>query len=762
MGARDAAESRAAVPPPPSPRPAAPAAAPWSLFAVCAPCRAAAPDFGRPAAPRRRPPRRRIEGFLMTLQRSTWRKRLFVVRHQTLSAYDGERLRGAVSLSGARLFDDDEPARHAFSVEAAGGARLALRCSTEAEKRRWLAALQAAVDAPETAVGVWARFADAARDAEASERVCGTVLKRGQAFWNRRALVLDCRRRTVEYVDALDARHSARRIDLCGASVVARDGLRFDVSDAAGVAFRFKALDTADSAKWVDAIAKTIEGREDPLAIARAFSGGGGAADAGEPANTARARACLFVAFSVALLVGPGLVARIAWLLFRCVFAPACVALANAWYFRAAILRCAWRYARRFGIEDLGPVPRLDAKLRRWNHVEVRLCGVAIRGGDDVREGDDLISFDALVVSAVLRCDEPLRLECAVDVDGLVINYVCFDARFRDTNVSRLLEDLRARGNTGETGDESDDDAAAAGDGRTRVETEAPAAVVEALEEPAAAPHEADASAAAAPRRGWRRRVVLKSAVVRRAEIRLKSAFGGVDVGRLVIEDETVVLSSLGSTVALVAWIHALVARSIVGLSFDAIDGLFDGVTGVATQAAFAPLDAIDHASEKLGGSRVLQGTTDAARASVRGPRQRPRAAQKGGAGSEGRAEERGHRVQGPRHVCLRDAARRQVRSIVGGIVDGSSNIVHGVGKGGKALAKGITSGTASGTAQGFYDAGSEITTGLLSGVATTAGGVVGGVRAVGGGVVGSARDVRLRAATATAAREARASAASR
>ena len=612
------------------------------------------------------------EGFLLRKGKWRWSRRRIRLTRGRL-AYSSTGAPRTVDLADATVEDVDEPGRHDVAV-VARGARYAFRCESGADKARWLRALAAA------AAGEAAPAAAAAPP----ERpvVFGVLVKKGAVLWNRRCFVV--RRRCLEWADEAAQDRGGGRLRLAGGRVERLGDARFRVVEAgdAPASVVVRALDGADAERWIRVL-EVVCARDAPRRELRALWDGGDRAaprpggGAAAPGAGSAGAAAVVVVLSALAVAAPRLLVALIAPLVRFVVVPLVVVVANAYFFRQRLVARAVDVVNARWALHVARAPRLDVYFRRADdallRADVVLEGIVLEDparppaspfddDSDAGDADDddkaLAAVETATVGLALRRvgrSRRLRLEASAELAGVVLTYASYDARFRDTNLSRLIAAAR--------GGAAAEDAADA----------------------AAAPEPATDAAAAA------RSVVFRAARLKRVEVRLEAvgALGRRRLGSVTLEDESVDAKKLGSWAKVLVVVNGLALRSLVNLSFDTVDAVLGGATGLATTVAFAPLDAADALAEKFGGSRVVEGVT-------------------GG-----------------------------VRGVVGGVVGGGVAVVEGVGASGRALVRGATTGNVT---QGLGDAATALGGGLVRGVTSSVGGVVDGVGDVAGGVVGGAR----------------------
>jgi len=371
---------------------------------------------------------------------------------------------------------------------------------------------------------------------------------------------------------------------------------------------------------------------------------------------------------------------------------PLVVVVANLWLFRQRLLGAARTWLNRRWHLHLRETPLLAIAVVRGadgggiDRVDVVLRNLVFddpstpdRDEDDDEEDDGdrsdgaepLADVAELRVGLAVRCvgrSRRRRLEVSCEVIGLVLTYVAYDARFQDTNLSRLLAQIR--------GPDDDDD-------EKEEEEEAPE------EKDGVRPPTAPAGAPA-PRRWVFRRLNLRN-----VELRVKAvgAYAIRRLGTVRLDDEAVDVKRLGSSARVLVAVNALFLRSLANLGFDAVEGAFKGASSVATGIAFAPLDAVDSVAEHLGGSRVVAGVTSGVRGVVGGV-VGAGASVVGGVGAGGRAIVRG--VTSGSAAGAAQGFADAGGAIAGGVVGAGTAVVGGVVDGGTAAAQGVAAGARS------------------------------------------------------------------
>ena len=189
---------------------------------------------------------------------------------------------------------------------------------------------------------------------------------------------------------------------------------------------------------------------------------GGGAA--APRAGSAGAAAGVGVQSALAVAAPRLLLALIAPLV-RYVVVPLVVVLANAYFFRQRLVARAVEIVNARWALHVARAPRLDVFFRRADdallRADVALAGIVLEDparppaspfddDSDAGDADDddkaLAAVETATVGLALRRvgrSRRLRLEASVELAGVVLTYASYDARFRDTNLSRLIAAAR-------------------------------------------------------------------------------------------------------------------------------------------------------------------------------------------------------------------------------------------------------------------------------------------------------------------------------
>lgn len=341
--------------------------------------------------------------------------------------------------------------------------------------------------------------------------------------------------------------------------------------------------------------------------------------------------------------------------------APAVCLLGNLWLFRADLVDLAvWcMRGKKCTLKKFDITGAIDCKQRRC---DLSVEGIGLRPEND---SQDIVALDAIKVMAMVVKTPKQNLtgiQLEIVLEHLDVNLITYDVKFKDTNLSRLLSEL--------TG--------------TDVE---PQEAQEQQQKPAAKEQAAD-------KKGDSRLSVICK--IKNSSIEVKAA-GPLGVRNIipaiVLDDETIDIAVLSSTMGLIKWLYGIVLRTVANSSLDLVNNAFGAAGGLATGITGKAFDGVDKVAGYVPGGSVIKGGTGAA------------------------------------------------RNVIGGAVSGGGKIVGGVTGGGKHIVKGITSGSVSGMAKEFKEAGKSVGGGVVGGVTAVGSGVVDAGKSVGGGVVAAGKN---------------------
>lgn len=334
----------------------------------------------------------------------------------------------------------------------------------------------------------------------------------------------------------------------------------------------------------------------------------------------------------------------------RRVVVPAAVAVGGAYANREWLVRRAVAWAAARGVVVAPPTidVSVDARARSAS-ATVAGVGVALAGDGDAAATD-------VVELGAVRAAYDRREGVGVVLDGLRVTFVAYDARFRDTNVARLLERLGAGG---------DDDAAAAA---------------------AAPPPPEPAPAAAAAK--FHARVI--NGVI---EVKASGPLGTRPViPAIKLDDEAISSEVLASRVKFAAWINAVVLRTLANSSLDAVAGVFGAVGGGVLAGTDVAFDGINRLAGHVPvAGRLVHGATGATSSILKGTVGGATAVVGGVAGG-GKSIFKGLTSGSASGVAagFKDAGK----SVGGGVVGGVAAVGGGVVGGAKAAGTAVVDGT--------------------------------------------------------------------
>ena len=311
--------------------------------------------------------------------------------------------------------------------------------------------------------------------------------------------------------------------------------------------------------------------------------------------------------------------------LLRHVALPLAVVGSAAWRFRDPILaRCvAWLEANK-GVRVAAPTvdAAFDARRRTGS---VRVAGVAVALPESETP---VVALDEFRLSYAEASGADAVLE------GLTITFVAYDARFKDTNVSRLLGKL--------------------GGG-------------------AGAPPKKKRATKTSSSPKFSARVV--GGVVH------VLAAGPLGVRPLVppiaLDDETVDSDVLASKFKFAAWLNALVLRTLSGSSLDAVAGAFSAVGGGVVKGVDVVFSGVDAVADRVPGGFAVKRGTGAASAVV--------------GGTVGGATKVVGGVGGGLKSIFRGLTSGSAKGAAAGLKDAGKSVAGGVADGGRAAGAGAS-----------------------------------------------------------------------
>lgn len=350
-------------------------------------------------------------------------------------------------------------------------------------------------------------------------------------------------------------------------------------------------------------------------------------------------------------------VAKYALITLKNVVFPIVCILGNVWVFRNALIRAAVRLAK----EKKGFILRnfiIDgrAQLKEPREMEVALRNVGLKVRFD--EPEEMLSFDKLSVNLTQNDPKKLFFDLDVVLDGLQINLVTFDVRFKDTNLSRFLAALQ--------GDDED-------------------------ETPQQEKKDDEAPATTKQDQGGEQRLHI-TARLKNVKICAKSSgkvMGTRQLGApITIDEEVIDLDMLKSKRKLITWINVFVIRQVASGAFNIGTSAVDGASMLVNGVTNGLLGGVDTVADKVPGGSVIKGGTGAVRSVVGGTLGGVSKVTHGVAGG-GKAIVGG--ITSGSVSGMKEGFAKAGNEVGGGLMDGAKSVGGGVHGAGTSVAGGVT-----------------------------------------------------------------------
>jgi len=274
----------------------------------------------------------------------------------------------------------------------------------------------------------------------------------------------------------------------------------------------------------------------------------------------------------------------------RHVLLPIILILGNVWIFRDTIIELVVRIVK----EKKGIILRQltidgNASNKPKRQMNLTLANFGLKTRED--ETEELLEFNTLAIDVSQPDKAQLKFDLDVELDGLQVNLVTYDMKFKDTNLSRFLASLAG-------GEEEEQ-------GAQEVQKE------EAQKEPEK------------KEQGNQEQRVNISITLTHVKIIAKhysKQFGLRSLGApMTIERESIDAEILGSKTKLFFWLNRFIVRQVVSGGFNIATSAVDGVGALATGSVGAVLGGVDKVADHVPGGSIIKGATGGTRKIVGG-----------------------------------------------------------------------------------------------------------------------------------------------